>query len=118
MLRVIKRLAPSIKILMRGRVIAVMDYFMSFMNWQSLLKEITHLIGLISICLFNVTVSFMEHVIVVGFVFVVRMWCCDGMLCVLRLEVSLFVSVTNSVSLDIVLFRFRMSSLKHACKVR
>ena len=126
MSRVYKRLAPSIKVLMMvGSVLAVMGdlspnsmmKFMCFVSWQSLVEEVAHLLGLMSICLINGTVSFMEHVIVVGVVFVVRMRCCDGVTCVILLEVSLFMSVTNSVSLDIIFLRLRSRILEHAREV-
>ena len=124
MSRVYKRLAPSIKVLlMVGSVLAVMGdlspdsmmKFKCFVSWQSLVEEVAHLLGLMSICLIKAT--FMEHVIVVGVVFIVRMRCCDGVFCVILLEVSLFMSVTNSVSLDIILLRLRSRILEHAREV-
>ena len=120
MSRVYKRLAPSIKVLMMVGVDFNPDSMMNFkcfVSWQSLVEEVAHLLGLMSICLINDTVSFMEHVIVVGVVFVVRMRCCDGVFCVILLEVSLFMSVTNSVSLDIILLRLRSRILEHAREV-
>ena len=67
-----------------------------------------HFILLMSICsnniAFNATMtSLMEHVIVVFVILIVRMRSCDRVTCVSLLEVSLLMSVTDCVRLDIVL---------------
>ena len=72
MLRVSKRLSPSI------RVRIMVDYLlMCFISWQSVVKKVAHFVLLMSIypnnITFNTTVSFVEHVIVVFVVLIVRM---------------------------------------------
>ena len=122
MARVHNRLAPSVKVLiMRGSELAVMGYlspdlmveFLCLVCWQGLVEEAAHLLSLVSISFIKATVSTVEHVIVVGVVVRVWMWRCDGVTCVLLLEVFLLAAVTNSV-----LLRLRSRPLEHLCKVQ
>ena len=87
------------------------------------MKEMAHLILFMSICsnniAFNATMtSLMEHVIVVFVILIVRMRSCDRVTCVSLLEVSLLMSVTDCVRLDIVLPWLLMLLLEHARVIR
>ena len=88
------------------------------------MKEMAHFILLMSICsnniAFNATMtSLMEHVIVVFVILIVRMRSCDRVTCVSLLEVSLLMSVTDCVRLDIVLLRLlSLLLLEHARVIR
>ena len=85
------------------------------------MEKVTHFVLLMSISMSNIpfsaTVSFMEHVIVVFVVLIVRMRCRDRMTCVSLLEVSLLMTVTNRVSLDIILLSLLSLFLEHTCVV-
>ena len=87
------------------------------------MKEMAHFILLVSICSNNITfnatmTSLMEHVIVVLVILIVRMRSCDRVTCVRLLEVSLLMSVTDCVRLDIVLPWLLMLLLEHARVIR
>ena len=97
---------------------------MCLVNWQSIMEEVAHLILLMSICSNNIALNatmttLMEHIIVVLIILIVRMSSCDRVTCVSLLEVSLLMSVTDCVRLDIILpCLLSLLLLEHACVIR
>ena len=88
------------------------------------MKEMAHFILFMSISADNIALNatmttLMEHIIVVFVILIVRMGCCDRVTCVSLLEVSLLMSITDRVRLDIILlWLLSLLLLEHARVIR